>query len=223
MPPNSQLPRVIDARFLATAQAPDQLPPPVMTEIAFAGRSNVGKSSLMNALMSRRNLVRTSSTPGCTRALGFFEARLDTQARLFLVDLPGYGYAARSKHERRAWGELLDKYLLERPTLRSVVLLVDVRRECEEEELSLLELLRTPVAHRPALAITVVATKLDQLPSSARQPRLRALSEQSKLRVLGVSVKESRTLDPLRALLFSPIPSDASARPGKPPDGTPSP
>ncbi len=184
-----------------------------MAEVAFAGRSNVGKSSLMNALLGRRRLVHTSSTPGCTRALGFFEARLEPEARLCLVDLPGYGYAARSKQERRAWGDLLDRYLLERPTLRSVVLLIDIRRECEEEELDLLELLRTPVSHRPPLAITVVATKLDQLANSARQPRLRALSEQSQKRVLGVSIKEPKTIGPLQAAVFSPTGSETLARP----------
>ena len=80
-------------------------------EIAFAGRSNVGKSSLLNKLMNRKNLARTSSTPGCTRQINFFSVRTAQGINLSLVDLPGYGYAKRSKDERKLWAELIDGYL----------------------------------------------------------------------------------------------------------------
>src|SRR5690606_23305020 len=115
------------AEFEAAAQAPEQLPPPLGVEVAFAGRSNVGKSSLMNALMERRKLVRTSSTPGCTRAINFCKARARDGAELRLVDLPGYGYAKRSKTERNQWARMIESYLAERDHLRAVVMLVDAR------------------------------------------------------------------------------------------------
>lgn len=180
--------RVIDAKFAAGATTPDQFPPPALVEIAFAGRSNVGKSSLLNRLLERRSLVRTSSTPGCTRQISWFEAECDDKARMTLVDLPGYGYAKRSKSERANWGELIDRYLLERPTLRGVVLLTDVRRGLEEDDLSLLEMLRTPAPiSRPPLEVLLVATKIDKLPSTQIKPRLAELGRAAQVRVYGFS------------------------------------
>src|ERR1700744_2083949 len=120
--------RVVNAEFTAAAKAELELPPPLQLEIAFVGRSNVGKSSLLNRLMNRRNLARTSSTPGCTRQINFFNVRPAAGMNVSLVDLPGYGYAKRSKDERKLWAELIERYLLERPTLRMVAVLVDVRR-----------------------------------------------------------------------------------------------
>ena len=104
---------VRDARFLSAAMALGDLPPPAYAEIAFAGRSNVGKSSLINCLVARRKLVRTSRTPGCTRGINLFRVELggDAPATLDLVDLPGYGYAKRSKQERRSWGPLIERFL----------------------------------------------------------------------------------------------------------------
>ena len=105
---------VLDAEFVAGATALGQLPAPTFAEVAFAGRSNVGKSSLINNLVQRKKLVRTSSAPGCTRAINIFRVRLRTdgdEAHLDLVDLPGYGYAQRSKAERKAWGPLIEGFL----------------------------------------------------------------------------------------------------------------
>ena len=124
-PPHTGASRIVSAEFTAAAHAAAELPPPTQVEIAFAGRSNVGKSSLLNRLMNRRNLARTSSTPGCTRQINFFGVRTSSGVNLSLVDLPGYGYAKRSKDERKLWAELIDGYLLGRPTLRAVALLVD--------------------------------------------------------------------------------------------------
>ncbi len=188
-------PTILQARLLGTFPDPKQLPPPVTREIAFAGRSNVGKSSLMNALMGRRNLVRTSSTPGCTRQLGFFEVELRDQGQLILVDLPGYGFARRSKQERAGWAQLIEHYLLARPALSAVVLLADCRRGFEEEEQQLLSLLSQDVRGiRRAPPIVPVATKLDKLPRAERKPALQRLHDASRLPVLGVSVEEPETI-----------------------------
>src|SRR5262245_39971659 len=121
-------PTIVSAEFLAAAGDQQQLPPPTSVEIAFAGRSNVGKSSLMNRLLARKGLVRTSSTPGCTRTINFFGVGTSTGNAMTFVDLPGYGYARRAKTERAAWGDLVERYLLERVSLTAVVVVLDIRR-----------------------------------------------------------------------------------------------
>lgn len=166
---------IVDASFLASAQLASSLPPPIGVEIAFAGRSNVGKSSLLNRLMARRNLVRTSSTPGCTRAINFFEARARDGMRLTLVDLPGYGYAARSRQEKLQWAQLIEQYLLERPTLSAVAVLVDARRGLEKDDLDLLELLSEPGPRSRPPRPVLVGTKVDRIPASQRAAALTAL------------------------------------------------
>lgn len=177
--------QVLDASFLAAASKPSALPAPAYAEIAFAGRSNVGKSSLINKLVGRRALARTSSTPGCTRGLTLFRTRLrvgDDEARIDLVDLPGYGYAKRSKSERRSWGPMIEAFLRERPGLRAVIVIVDVRRGPEDDDLDLAayvaELGMTPI---------VVATKLDKLPASKRKPALAAVAKQLGHKPVGFS------------------------------------
>ncbi|HEU5076356.1 MAG TPA: ribosome biogenesis GTP-binding protein YihA/YsxC [Polyangiaceae bacterium] len=192
------LPRIVSASFKAGATAADQFPPPTVAEVAFAGRSNVGKSSLLNCLLERKSLMRTSSTPGCTRQVNFLDVRSQDDSALVLVDLPGYGYAKRSKTERRSWGTLIESYLLGRPTLSGVALLVDVRRGLEDEEHQLLELLHGParVSRRP-LNVIVVATKLDKLPSSQRKLALTKLAKDSSQRIVGFSAKEQTGRDEL--------------------------
>jgi GTP-binding protein len=164
---------VLDAEFVAGATALGQLPAPTFAEVAFAGRSNVGKSSLINNLVQRKKLVRTSSAPGCTRAINIFRVRLrtnDDEAHLDLVDLPGYGYAQRSKAERKSWGPLIEGFLSERPGLRGAVVIVDIRRGMQDDDLQLLEFLEG-VGVTPIL----VATKVDKLPASKRKPAVTAL------------------------------------------------
>jgi GTP-binding protein len=159
-------------------------------ELAFAGRSNVGKSSLLNTLMNRKGLVRTSRAPGCTRQLNFFEAKSADGALLTLVDLPGYGYAKRSKTERRAWGELIEGYLMHRISLRAVVILVDCRRGIEDEERELIELLESSTASRPPLTVVIVATKLDKVPAAKRKLQVAKLKREIGPRVIAFSSKD---------------------------------
>lgn len=183
--------RVREASFSAGATAAGQFPAPTVSEIAFCGRSNVGKSSLLNSLLERRTLVRTSSTPGCTRQVSWFRAVCDDEAQFDLVDLPGYGYAKRSKSEREAWAGLIEDYLLGRGTLRGAVVLVDVRRGPEEDELQLLELLSSqPRTSRRPLDVVVVATKLDKLPGSQRKLALERIKTQLGRPVYGYSATE---------------------------------
>lgn len=182
--------RIVEAEFTAGATAQDQVPPPTGVEIAFAGRSNVGKSSLMNALCARRNLVKTSSTPGCTRQLSFFETRSADDAVITLVDLPGYGYAKRSKTERNQWAELIEGYLLGRPTLAAVAALVDVRRGLEADDHQLLELLASePNTQRLPIRPILIGTKLDKLPANQRKLAVEALRRSSPVEAHGVSVE----------------------------------
>ncbi len=143
-----------EARFVHAAQSLDQLPPPGLPEVAFAGRSNVGKSSLLNALTGRRGLARVSSTPGRTRQLTFF----NLAGRLTLVDMPGYGYAEVAKSVKEAWQGTMFDYLRGRPTLRRVMLLIDSRvgfKPADEAALSLLD--------AAAVAYQIVLTKADKV------------------------------------------------------------
>ena len=177
--------RIADASFVAGAAKEGQIPPAEAPEIAFAGRSNVGKSSLLNMLLSRRGLARTSGTPGCTRQINFFDVAIAKGPKLVFVDLPGYGYAKVSKSESKAWKELLEGYLERREALRGVVVLVDARRGLEQEERDLVEFLRA----RTDLAVLIAATKLDKLPRSMQKPRLAALAREAGVRVIGTSAE----------------------------------
>ncbi len=141
-----------ECQFFYASQRLDQLPPPALPEIAFAGRSNVGKSSLINALTGRRALARASNTPGRTRQLNFF----DLAGRLTLVDMPGYGYAQAAKEVKADWQGLMFNYLRGRPTLQRVVLLLDSRIELKASDTAVMELL-----DRAAVIYQVVLTKAD--------------------------------------------------------------
>src|SRR5919201_4453444 len=115
--------KVNQAEFVISAVGPSQYPADALPEIALAGRSNVGKSSLINRMINRKNLARTSSQPGKTQTLNYYKINQD----LYFVDLPGYGYAKVSKTQREQWGKFIESYLLNRETLKLVMLLVDLR------------------------------------------------------------------------------------------------
>lgn len=197
---------IVTAEFLAGAQRAAQLPEGLGVEIAFAGRSNVGKSSLMNALMGRRGLVRTSGTPGCTRQISFFRTCARDGREQVLVDLPGYGYARRSKSERDEWADLIESYLIEREALRVVVVLFDARRGLEEEEAGLCEFIGTRPSARPA-SVVLVATKIDKLPKSKRQSMLAKLGR----RALVVSATEGEGIAALWSEIRRRAAGDAQA------------
>lgn len=179
------------AEFVVSAAGPAQYPPEELPEVAFAGRSNVGKSSLINTLVNRRHLVKTSSTPGRTQLLNFFRIN----AACHFVDLPGFGYARVPAHIRKKWGPMVEHYLANRKTLKSVVLIMDIRRTPGPEEKQLIGWL-DGLGIPPVL----VLTKTDKL-SKTGQIKQRRLAAQS----LGTAPEEltlfsSKTRQGLTAL-----------------------
>ena len=163
--------KILEAELIASAPRVERLPSSGLPEIAFLGRSNVGKSSLLNALARRKKLARTSSTPGKTRELVLFRVRTD-RGDIGLVDLPGYGWARVSKKERESWQRLAEGYLAHRAELRLAILLQDVRRAWSEDEALLLRWL----AERDVPG-RVVITKTDKLKLMKRKEAVRKLRE----------------------------------------------
>jgi GTP-binding protein len=156
--------------FLWAAANAAQLPPPGPPEIAFAGRSNVGKSSLLNALTNRKALARTSHTPGCTRELNFFVLGGDGEtATLRLIDMPGYGHAAASKEKTASWTRLIRDFLRGRVPLLRVFLLVDGRHGAKPIDIEMLDFL-----DRSAMSYQIVLTKRDEVKAAEREGRLAA-------------------------------------------------
>ncbi len=185
--------------FVAGAAKAEQLPALGAPEVAFAGRSNVGKSSLVNALTGRRTLARVSSTPGRTRQINFF----DLGGRLTLVDLPGYGFARAANSEIKAWTALVRAYLRGRSGLRRVCLLIDARhapKPADEELMTILD--------RAAVVFQVVLTKADKLDAEALAARCPALARDLAARhaathpqVLATSARSGLGIVELRGVL----------------------
>lgn len=156
------------AEIVMSAVSQEQYPKDKLPEIAVAGRSNVGKSSFINSLLSRKGLARTSSKPGKTRTINFF--LIDD--KFYLVDVPGYGYAKVSKQERNKWGKMMDEYFTQRENLRLTVLLVDSRHDPSELDIQMYEFLK-----HYGVPTLVVATKCDKIKPSKRPRHLKAIKE----------------------------------------------
>jgi GTP-binding protein len=157
--------------FIWGAASPDDLPPAKLPEIAFVGRSNAGKSSLINALTGRKTLARVSNTPGRTRQINFF----DLGGRLALADLPGYGYAKASKSLAEEWQHLIFAYLRGRANLKRVILLVDARRGAMDTDRQAMEIL-----DKSAVSYVVVLTKIDQLSKTEQTEAASDIAEEAK-------------------------------------------
>ncbi len=185
-----------ETRFVLSAASLDGLPPLGPTEVAFAGRSNVGKSSLINALTNRHGLARASNTPGRTQQLNFF----DLDGRLMLVDLPGYGFAEAPKSLVDAWTRLVNDYLRGRPTLRRVILLIDARHGIKPNDREVMTML-----DRAAVGYQVVLTKTDKLKPAEAAACLRktkgelAAHVAAHPTVLATSAEKGAGIEQLRA------------------------
>jgi len=167
------------AEFVTSAVKPSQYPPAELPEIAFSGRSNVGKSSLINTLVNRKRLVKTSSTPGRTQLLNFF----NINEKFCFVDLPGYGYARVPKSVQKNWGPMIEAYLSGRKTLQGVILILDIRRVPRQEEFDLIHWLNDY-----GIACIPVLTKTDKLSKNKQGRQVSVIAE-----TLGV-VKEDLIL-----------------------------
>ena len=166
--------------FVAGAMSAEQVPASDLAEVAFAGRSNVGKSSLVNALTGRNTLARTSNTPGRTRQLNFF----DLGGRLMLVDLPGYGYAKVPERVKQEWQRELTLYLEKRQALRGLILLMDIRHPLKDYDRQLLEW-----CHSSELAVHILLTKADKLSRGAAGGVLQKLRHQLNKEYPGSTVQ----------------------------------
>ncbi|OGG52818.1 MAG: hypothetical protein A3F84_14150 [Candidatus Handelsmanbacteria bacterium RIFCSPLOWO2_12_FULL_64_10] len=184
--------KILTAEFVLSAARHDQLPRDRLPEVAFAGRSNVGKSSLLNALLRRKRLAQTSSTPGKTRLLNCYRIN----DAFYFVDLPGYGYARVPVAERRAWGQVVEDYITRRQTLRGIVHLLDARHAPTQQDAEMVAwLLSLQIPFLP------VATKSDKLSNSQLQRQLReahaSLSSAGDLSVIPCSARTGAGLPEL--------------------------
>jgi len=176
--------------FIQSVADPNQFPDIDMPQIAVAGHSNVGKSSLMNALFGRKDLVKTSKKPGCTRLLNLF----DVDGQLLVVDLPGYGYARASKSEQKRWIGMIENYL-SHVDLKLVLLLLDIRHGPKDSDLQLIEYL-----NEEGIRWLPVATKGDKLSGNGRAKRLKEMTEAmgGMLKPLPTSSFKGMGIDQLR-------------------------
>lgn len=185
----------MDARFIKACTRYRDLPPPSLPELAVAGRSNCGKSSLINAMTGVSKLARTSSTPGRTRQIIFFSLSLVEVGPIYLVDLPGYGYAKVSRTTRQSWAPLINQYIEQRTTLKALLLLLDIRRPPAGEERDLLSWIEDRGIHP-----LIVLTKADKLNKSQRFSAAQSAKHELGLdrRPLTFSIHQRQTITELR-------------------------
>ncbi|PID28056.1 MAG: GTP-binding protein [Candidatus Cloacimonadota bacterium] len=169
--------RIVESEFVKSAVKPDQYPTEGLADIVFAGKSNVGKSSMINTVLNRKLIAKISSKPGKTRLINFFKIRVkfsDSEESGFfnLVDLPGYGYAKVPKSERDSWQKMLDLYFQNRVQIRDVFILVDIRHKADPKDASMIEMLK-----KLNLPFTVIATKSDKIAKGKIPKALNGLKE----------------------------------------------
>ena len=158
--------RIVSAEFVRSCVRQEELPRDGLPEVAFVGRSNVGKSTLINTITNRKKLAHTSSTPGKTRTINFYLIN----RRFYFVDLPGYGYAKVSRKERIQWQKMIEGYLKNRPQLKGVLALIDSRRDPDELELALYRYLASLEKR-----VVTVLTKADKMPRGRLSQRVAAI------------------------------------------------
>ena len=188
--------KIKTADFVISAASPRQFPPPLLPEVAFAGKSNVGKSSLINSLLNRKHLVKTSSTPGKTRMINFF----NINEHFHLVDLPGYGFARVAREMKEEWEALVSAYLLERKALQGVVMIVDARHDPTGLDAQMQSLLE-----KAGLPYLVVANKTDKLSRATLGKHLRNIA--SVLALTGQPLAYSAQLNTGRPELWAQLES----------------
>jgi GTP-binding protein len=183
------------AEFAASYGNFSQIPPQQRLEIAFAGRSNVGKSSLINKILNRKSLARVSSVPGKTATINFFSVD-----GIYFVDLPGYGYAKVSKTEKKRWSELIDGYLMSERNIALVLQLIDMRHPPTEDDLLMIDFLI-----QNQMPFIVVLTKADKLSSSARRERLENFKKEipysEQIKMIEFSSVTGEGVDELRRII----------------------
>ncbi|MBI1391092.1 MAG: YihA family ribosome biogenesis GTP-binding protein [bacterium] len=184
--------RIVEASFVLSAPTLEHCPEIDRPEIAIAGRSNVGKSSLINTLCNRRGLAKTSSTPGKTRAINYFDIRMEPgELRFYLVDLPGYGYAKVSKAEQKEWGRSMHEFLARRAAIEAIIHLIDIRHDPSVQDVQMREWIL-----QSGLPPVTVFTKADKL---SRNQLNQQLAKSKKLLLFGdherwvVTSAQSRT------------------------------
>lgn len=204
------MPSLLTARFHTTVAQRRQLPQGGVPEVAFIGRSNAGKSSAINVLCQRRRLAFSSRTPGRTQALNYFAIGANEAVEGFLVDMPGYGYAEAPGEVRKTWNDLAGKYLGDRPELRGVVLMIDIRRSFTDLDRRMLAWLA------PDLPLLVLLTKSDKLgtaqQNATRRSALAELAEQHarpEASVVLFSAETRKGLDEARARIEGWFAADA--------------
>lgn len=196
------------AEFMVSATRPGNYPPEDLPEIAFAGRSNVGKSTLINKLVNRKNLVKTSSTPGRTQLLNFF----NINEQFVFVDLPGYGYARVPERVKKDWGAMIETYLTTRTTLNGVVLILDIRRNPGEEERNFISWL-----HENQIPTILILTKADKLSKTNQIKQTRIIEKSLSVQpeeLICFSAKTRQGLDKVwQAILYCISISNESKEP----------
>lgn len=163
--------KVNQVELLISAVRPEQYPKGHLPEFALAGRSNVGKSSFINRMLQRKAMARISSKPGKTQTLNFYEV----EQKLIFVDVPGYGYAKISKSERAKWGVMMETYMTDRPPLKAVIQIVDMRHKPSSDDVTMYQFLK-----HHGIRVIVIATKSDKIPKGRWQKSIKEIKETLK-------------------------------------------